>query len=154
MWISILLAAALSSDLTRVKQHFESSRLVPLLSEVLRFPTVANDEEARKAQKEAQNTKDQVSSETLKLQRSVQESAAARDVSRLEHQLAETDVTAIQEKLQSGAATLKEEQSSRITEHDRYVGYIDSTFQLDKAQVQLLRQTNDLENWALGPAHH
>ena len=84
----------------------------------------------------------------------MQESAAARDVSRLEHQLAETDVTAIQEKIQSGAATLKEEQSSRITEHDRYVGYIDSTFQLDKAQVQLLRQTNDLENWALGPAHH
>jgi outer membrane protein len=126
----------------------------PILNSSQRAVADAAHAEARKAQKEAQNTKDQVSSETLKLQRSVQEQSAAHDVARLEHQLAETDVTTIHEKIQSGAATLKDEQSSRITEHDRYVAYIDSTFQLDKSQVQLLRQTNELENWALGQARH
>ena len=126
----------------------------PILNSSQKAAADAARADALKAQKEAQNTKDQVSSETLKLQRSVQELSAARDVSRLEHQLAETDVTATHEKIQSGAATLKDEQSSRITEHDRYVAYIDSTFQLDKTQVQLLRQTGELENWALGPARH
>ena len=57
-------------------------------------------------------------------------------------------------KIQAGAATLKDEQNARITEHDRYAAYIDSAFQLDKAQVQLLRQTGELENWALGPTRH
>jgi outer membrane protein TolC len=123
----------------------------PILNSSQRAAADAARAEALKAQKEAQNAKDQVSSETLKLQRSVQELSAARDVSRIEHQLAETDVAAAHEKIQSGAATLKDEQSSRITEHDRYVAYIDSTFQLDKSQVQLLRQTGELENWALGP---
>ena len=126
----------------------------PILNSSQRAVADAARADALKAQKEAQNAKDQVSSETLKLQRSAQELSAARDVSRLEHQLAETDVTATHEKIQSGAATLKDEQSSRITEHDRYVAYIDSTFQLDKTQVQLLRQTGELENWALGPARH
>src|SRR5436305_5337548 len=126
----------------------------PILNSSQRAVADAARADALKAQKEAQNAKDQVSSETLKLQRSAQELSAARDVSRLEHQLAETDVTVTHEKIQSGAATLKDEQSSRITEHDRYVAYIDSTFQLDKTQVQLLRQTGELENWALGQASH
>ncbi|HEV2989336.1 MAG TPA: TolC family protein [Candidatus Angelobacter sp.] len=125
----------------------------PILNSSQRAVADAAKAEATKAQKEAQIAKDQVSSETLKLQRSVQELSAARDVSRLEHQVAETDVTATHEKIQSGAATLKDEQSARVTEHDRYVAYIDSVFQLDKTQVQLLRQTGDLENWALGPKH-
>ena len=125
----------------------------PILNSSQRAVADAAKAEAFKAQKEAQIAKDQVSSETLKLQRSVQELSAVRDVSRLEHQVAETDVTATHEKIQSGAATLKDEQSARVTEHDRYVAYIDSVFQLDKTQVQLLRQTGDLENWALGPKH-
>jgi outer membrane protein TolC len=125
----------------------------PILNSSQRAVAEAAKADALKAQKEAQNAKDQVSSETLKLQRSVQELSAARDVSRLEHQVADTDVTATHEKIQSGAATLKDEQSARVAEHDRYVAYIDSVFQLDKTQVQLLRQTGDLENWALGPKH-
>jgi outer membrane protein TolC len=125
----------------------------PILNSSQRAVAEGARADALKAQKEAQNAKDQVSSETLKLQRSVQQLSAGRDVSRLEHQLAETDVNATHEKIQSGAATLKDEQSARITEHDRYAAYIDSTFQLDKTQVQLLRQTGDLESWALGPSH-
>ncbi len=126
----------------------------PILNSSQRAVADAARAEALKAQKEAQNAKDQVSSETLKLQRSVHELSAARDVSKLEHQLAETDVNTAHEKIDAGTATLKDEQTARITEHDRYAAYIDSTFQLDKAQVQLLRQTGDLENWALGPTKH
>ncbi len=111
----------------------------------------AAEADALKARKDAQNVKDQVSTETLRLQRSVEQLAAARDVYKLEHQLAEADAETTHEKIEAGTATLKDEQSARITEHERYAAYINSSFDLDKAQIQLLRQTGELESWALGP---
>src|SRR5258708_1731670 len=106
--------------------------------------------DAAKARKEAQGVKEQVSTETLKLQRSVQQLADARDVAQLEHQLAQSDVETTHARIESGAAGLKDEQNARIAEHQRYTVYLNSNFELDKAQVQLLRQIGQLEDWALG----
>ena len=125
---------------------------------VIRFPFLNPPQrevakaDALKAQKEAQNVKDQVSSETLRLQRSVQQLSAAQEVSRLEHQLAQADIETTHEKIQAGQASLKDEQNARITEHQHYSAFLNSSFELDKAQVQLLRQIGELEGWALGPA--
>jgi hypothetical protein len=85
------------------------------------------------------------------LQRSVQQLLAARDVAQLEHELAESDIETARAKVESGGASLKDEQNARVAEHERYTAYLSSSFDLDKAQVQLLRQTGDLESWALGP---
>jgi outer membrane protein TolC len=123
----------------------------PFFNPSQRAAAKAAEADALKAQKEAQNVKDQVSLETLRLQRSVAHLSAARDVAKLEHQLAESDIETTHEKIQAGGATLKDEQATRITEHERYATYLNSTFELDKAQVQLLRQIGQLESWALGP---
>jgi outer membrane protein TolC len=106
--------------------------------------------DAMKARKEAQGVKEQVSTETLKLQRSVQQLAAARDVAQLEHQLAQSDIEATHARIESGVAGLKDEQNARVAEHQSYTAYLHSSFELDKAQVQLLRQIGQLEDWALG----
>lgn len=111
----------------------------------------AAEADAAKARKEAEGVKEQVSTDTLRLQRTVRQLGAAQDVSRLEHELAEADVEATHEKIQSGGATLKDEQNAKITEHERFSGFLNSTFELDKVQVQLLRQIGQLEEWALGP---
>jgi outer membrane protein TolC len=133
-----------------------------VLGVAIRFPffnpsqrAVAKSAEADalKAHKDAQNVKDQVSTETLRLQRSVEQLAAAREVFKLEHQLAESDVEATHEKIEAGGATLKDEQSARVTEHERYTVYLNSSFDLEKAQIQLLRQIGELDSWALGPKH-
>lgn len=123
----------------------------PFFSPAQRETAKAAEADAVKAQKEAQNVKEQVSTETLRLQRTVQKLAAAQDVSRLEHQLSEADTETTHEKIQAGEATLKDEENSRITEHERYSAYLNSSFDLNKAQVQLLRQIGQLEAWALGP---
>lgn len=107
--------------------------------------------DAVKAREEARKIKEQVGTETLKLQRMVQQASAAREVAQLEHELAQSDIEAVHAKIESGSATLKDEQNSRVTEHQRYTAYLSSSFDLDKAQVQLLRETGDLESWALGP---
>lgn len=107
--------------------------------------------DANKAREEARNVKQQVSTETLKLQRSVQQLAAAREVAQLEHELAQAEVDATLAKIQSGQASIKEEQNARVAENQRYTAFLTSTFELDKAQVQLLRQIGELERWALSP---
>ncbi len=110
----------------------------------------AAEADAAKSRKEAEAVKDQVSTDTLRLQRSVRQLDAAEEVSRLEHELAQADVEATHEKIQAGGATLKDEQNAKITEHERFSTFLNSSFELDKAQVQLLRQIGQLEDWALG----
>jgi len=124
----------------------------PLFNPAQRAAADAAGADATKSRKEAQGVREQVSTETLKLQRSVQQLAAAREVAQLEHQLAQADIEATHAKIESGAASLKDEENARVAEHQRYTAYLNSSFELDRAQVQLLRQTGKLEDWALGPA--
>jgi outer membrane protein TolC len=122
----------------------------PFLSPVQRAAADAAKADAAKSRKEAQNVKEQVSTETLKLQRSVEQLAAAREVAQLEHQLAQSDIEATHAKIESGTATLKDEENARVAEHERYTSYLNSSFELDRAQIQLMRQIGQLETWALG----
>jgi outer membrane protein TolC len=123
----------------------------PFFNSTLRSAANVARFDAVKARQEARTVKEQVSEETLKLQRSVQQFVAARDVAQLEHELAESDIDTTHAKIETGGASLKDEENARVAEHERYTAYLSSSFDLDKAQVQLLRQTGELENWALGP---
>jgi outer membrane protein TolC len=123
----------------------------PFLNAAQHAAADAAKADAQKSRKEAQTVKEQVSGETLTLQRFVQQLEAARDVAQLEHQLAQSDIDTARARVEAGQASVKEEQNARIAEHQRYTAYLESSFELDKAQVQLLRQTGELESWALGP---
>jgi len=124
----------------------------PFLNPAQHSAADAAEADANKSREEAKSVKQQVSADTLKLQRSVEQLAAARDVAELEHQLAQADIEAAQAKIESGLATLKDEQNARVTEHQRYTALLSSSFDLDRVQVQLLRQLGNLEKWALSPA--
>lgn len=121
----------------------------PFLDFAQRGHAEAADAEALKARKEAEGVKEQVSSEALRLQRSVRRLAASRDVAKLEYQLARSDVDAVRAKVEAGTASLRDEQAARVAENDRYAAFLGASFELDRAQMQLLRATGDLEKWAL-----
>jgi outer membrane protein len=122
----------------------------PFFNPVQRAAADVAKADAAKSRKEAQGVREQVSADTLKLQRSVQQLSAAREVAQLEHQLAQADIESAHAKIESGQASIKEEENARVAEHERYTAYLNSSFELDRAQIQLMRQTGDLENWALG----
>ena len=124
----------------------------PILNPVQRAIAEAAKADAAKSRKEAQTVREQVSVDTLKLQRSVQQLDAAREVAQLEHQLAESDIDSVHAKIESGGASIKDEENARVAEHQRYTAYLNSSFELDRAQIQLMRQIGALESWALGPA--
>lgn len=123
----------------------------PFFNPVQRAAADAARADAVKSRKEAQTVKEQVSTETLRLQRSVEQLSAAREVAQLEHQLAQSDIESAHAKIESGAASIKDEENARVAEHERYTAYLNSSFELDRAQIQLMRQIGQLETWALGP---
>ena len=107
----------------------------------------AADAEALRAKHDAQTTKNNVSAETLRLQRSVQQLAAAQQVAELEYQIANSNVEALQVRFDAGASTLHDVQDARDQVNQRYDALEDTTFALEKAKITLLRSTGDLEAW-------
>jgi hypothetical protein len=41
----------------------------------------------------------------------------------------------------------KDEQASRIAERDKFLSVLDANFQMRQAQINLLRQTGELDAW-------
>jgi outer membrane protein TolC len=109
------------------------------------------ESEALKAQKQAEGARNQVSEETLRLQRSVARMQAARDVAELESELAQKNVEAVQTRMDAGTATLHDLDDARTQASERFIALEDVLFELERSQVGLLRATGDLEKWAMGP---
>jgi outer membrane protein TolC len=103
------------------------------------------------AKKQADLTRNQISEDALKLQRSLRQLSAARDVAKLEWQVAQGDLDAVKGRMQTGVANVRDEQNAELDSDDRYAVYLDSEFELDRAQLQLLRLTGGLEQWATSP---
>jgi outer membrane protein TolC len=122
---------------------------IPFFNLAQKAHAEAADEEALAARKQSQDVQDEVANQTLKLQRSVRQLAAAREIARLEHELAQGDFQTAQAQVQSGNASLKDVQSAQVKEQESYIGYLDASLALEKAQLELLSATNELQQWAL-----
>lgn len=122
---------------------------VPFLNKGQKDHSEAAYADALRARKDVDAAKEQVSTETIKLQRSVAQLSAARDVARLEYQLSQNNMEAVQAKLDSGQATLRDQEQAQLDANDKYSALLDTTYELEKAQMQLLKQTGELEQWAL-----
>ena len=87
---------------------------------------------------------------SLRLQRSVAQLQAARDVAELEAEIWQKNLTAVQTKIDAGTANLHDLDDARWQVSERYIVLQDVTFELQRAELGLLRSTGDLEKWALG----
>jgi outer membrane protein TolC len=122
----------------------------PLFNFSQRARAQAADADAIKASKQAEAARNQVSEETLRLQRSVVKLQAARDVAELEAEIAQKNLTAIQTRMDAGTANLHDLDYARSQVSERFIALQDVTFELQRTQLGLLRSTGDLEKWALG----
>jgi outer membrane protein TolC len=136
------------------KNQFERNNAT--VGVVIRFPffnssqhahAEAADAEALRAKKEAESTKDQLSQQTLKLRRSVEQLQAAQKVSELEYELAQSDVDAVQIRMNSGTATINEGANARAQLSEKYNALQDANFELLRGRVGLMRATGELDSW-------
>ena len=112
------------------------------LGMVIRFPFLnfsqkaharAADAEAIRANKEVEVAKNQVSQETLKLQRAVEQLKAAQEVSELESEIAKSDADAVDIKMNAGTASVHDAANARTEMTGKYAALQDANFQLLRA---------------------
>ncbi len=122
---------------------------IPLFNASQRARAEAADFEALKAKKQAEAARNQVSEETLKLQSAAEQLEAARDVAQLEYQLAQSNLEAVQTRINAKTGTYHELADARVQADERYLQSQDADFEYQRARMNLLRATGDLEKWAL-----
>jgi len=110
----------------------------------------AADADALKASKQADAARNQVSEEILRLQRSITQLQAARDVAELEYEIARKNVEATRTRMDASTANLHDLDSAENQASERFIALQDVTFELERTQIALMRATGDLKTWALG----
>ena len=125
---------------------------VPFLDYSHRAKARESAADARHAQREAEQIRDQFTEGRLRVQRTTLELAARAEIAALDQQLAQQELDIVLVQLNSGnpngqQMTPKDEQRSRIAEREKYLVLLDARFQMRQAQVNLLRQTGQLEAW-------
>lgn len=92
-----------------------------------------------------ENKKNQVSADVRRKTRRLREMDAAKEVTRLQLQLAQQNVSALQSQFEEGKSNLRDVERARLEENDRWMAYLDATFQRQQAQVELLRTAGQLD---------
>jgi len=90
----------------------------------------------------------------LKLRHSIAVLKARTQVAELEQQLAQQQLDALTAQLNVSSSnpnapqlSPRDEQNSHIAEREKYLALIDANFQLRQAQINLLRQSGQIESW-------
>lgn len=127
---------------------------LPVFDQSRRAKARESAADAAHAFHEADLARDQFRDGRLKLQRSLKELAARAEVARLDQQLAQQQLDILLAQLQIGTGnpdgpqmTPKDEQNARIAEREKFLTLLDSRFEMQQAEVALLRQTGTLEQW-------
>jgi outer membrane protein TolC len=154
-----------NTSLTNFEQFFVPHSFQPnnvTFGLVLRFPfldrsqrarAAAADAEALRARKELEETKNRAALDALKLQHNVAQLLAARDVADLRYKLAENALGAAHARMEAETATLRELQDAAIETAERTLERINADFELERAEIELLRSTGKLENWVLSTSN-
>jgi len=110
--------------------------------------------DAAHSQYEADAARDQFLEGRQKARHATTELAARAEVAGLDQQLAQQQLDAMLVQLKAGNGnssgaqmTPKDEQTTRIAEREKFLTVLDTNFQMQQAQINLLRQNGELETW-------
>jgi outer membrane protein TolC len=89
--------------------------------------------------------RNQVSAEVRQKSRKVQETEAAKEVARLELQLAQQNLAVLESQFDEGKVNLRDVEKERVDENEKWMAYLDANFLRQQAQLELLRTAGQLE---------
>jgi outer membrane protein TolC len=87
----------------------------------------------------------QVSADVRQRSRKVQEMDAAKEVARLELQLAQQSLAVLQSQFGEGKANLRDVERARVDESEKWMAFLDANFARQQAQLELLRIAGQIE---------
>lgn len=96
------------------------------------------------AEMNVEQTRSALSSEIRKQSRRSRALDSAREVARLELQLAQQGLGNLQAQFQEGRISLRDLEKARLDESDRWLDFLNANFDRQQAQLELLRTTGQL----------
>jgi outer membrane protein len=118
---------------------------VPLFSSKTRANVALAQANLDAAKLNLASKRTQVSAEVRQRSRKVQETEAAKEVARLELQLAQQTLAVMQSQFGEGKTNLRDVEKARLDENEKWMMYLDANFQRQQAQLELLRTAGQLE---------
>lgn len=110
--------------------------------------------DASHADHEADQARDEFLEGRQKALHATAELAARAEVASLDQQLAQQQLDVMEVQLSAGNGsssapqmTPKDEQTSRIAEREKFLTVLDTNFEMRKAEINLMRQTDQLGDW-------
>ena len=91
------------------------------------------------------NKRTELSADVRQKTRRVREMDAAKEVARLELQLAQQNVAVLQAQFGEGKLNLRDMEKARLDENDKWMVYLDANFQKQQAQLDLLKTAGQLD---------
>jgi outer membrane protein TolC len=118
---------------------------VPIFSAQTKANIALAEVNLRIAQANLADKKNEVSAAVRQKTRHLRERDAAKEVARLELQLAQQDVAVLQSQLDEGKINLRDVEKARLAENEKWMLYLDANFQRQQAQLDLLQTAGQLD---------
>jgi len=118
---------------------------IPIFSSKTRASVALAQASLDEAKLNLQNKKTQVTADIRQRSRKLQETDAAKEVARLQLQLAQQNLAVLQAQFGEGRANLRDIERARLDENEKWMAYLDADFQRQQAQLELLRTAGLLE---------
>jgi outer membrane protein TolC len=91
------------------------------------------------------NKRGELSADVRQKTRRVRETDAAKEVARLELQLAQQNVAVLQAQFGEGKLNLRDMEKARLDENEKWMAYLDANFQKQQTQLDLLKIAGQLD---------
>lgn len=150
--VSIYSVLAKFNNYQQFFTHFERNNYnagvnvnVPIFSAKTKAAIGLAEVNLQAAKQDLTNKRVQVSTDVRQKTRRVREMDAAKEVARLELQLAQQNLAVLQSQLEEGKVNLREVEHARLDENEKWMAYLDANFARQQAQLELLRTAGQLD---------
>ncbi len=151
-FVSVYSVLARFNNYTEFFSHFQRNNFnagvnvqVPLFSARTKAAVGLAQVNLEAAKAGLTNKETEVTAEVRQKTRRVKERDAAKEVTRLELQLAQQNLAVLQAQFAEGKLNLREVEKARLEENEKWMAYLDANFQKQQAQLELLKTVGQLD---------
>jgi outer membrane protein TolC len=100
--------------------------------------------EAEQLRTQMRSARGRIENDARKAYADLQQAASAQDIARLDLDVTREQVSVLLAQTQEGRAELRQLQEARAVEAEKWIAFYDASAMLEKARLNLLRQTGEL----------
>jgi outer membrane protein TolC len=93
---------------------------------------------------ELQAARNRISIDARRLYRQAKQAESAREIARLDLEIAREDLSVLLSRMEEGRASLRDVERGRLAEDEKWMAFIDASYNLETARLNLLRETGAL----------